>query len=249
MGKTVTTLGEGFLDLLSPNCCCLCLMRCPGPIRLCRACLSDIEVNTPCCPRCAIPMSVGEAQSEIVCAHCQQNPPRFDRALVPRLYEPPISQLISQLKFGADAGIANVLAELMAGILANHLEQFRTPDFLVPMPLYWWRKMRRGFNQAELLAHALNIHPLLQHHALRVNTKLCWRKHATRRQIDLSAAARSVNLKDAFACTPLSESPHIAIVDDILTTGASANALADSLYNAGAGRVDLWACARTPSPG
>jgi ComF family protein len=159
-----------------------------------------------------------------------------------------MSQFIKGLKFRGDLSLLPVLTELMAAALADRLEQGRAPDALIPMPLHWYRRWRRGFNQAELLARSLVLHPRLRGAGLSVDGSLCRRRRATRPQHGLDAKSRRRNLRNAIECTASIDKLSLAIIDDVMTTGASANALATALLKAGAADVEVWCCARTPNP-
>jgi ComF family protein len=159
-----------------------------------------------------------------------------------------VSQFIKGLKFRGDLSLLPVLTELMAAAVANRLEQRRAPDALIPMPLHWFRRWRRGFNQAELLARSLAIHPGLRDACLSVDDSLCRRRRATRPQHGLDAKSRRRNLRNAMECTVSIDGLSLVIIDDVMTTGASADALAAALLRAGAAEVEVWCCARTPDP-
>jgi ComF family protein len=136
----------------------------------------------------------------------------------------------------------------MAAAIASRLEQRPAPDALIPMPLHWFRGWRRGFNQAELLARSLSLHPRLRSARLSVDGSLCRRRRATRPQHGLDAKSRRRNLRNAIECTAPIDGLCLAIIDDVMTTGASADALARVLLKAGAAEVEVWCCARTPNP-
>jgi ComF family protein len=159
-----------------------------------------------------------------------------------------MSGFIKRLKFSGDLSLLPVLTELMADAVARRLEQRRAPDALVPMPLHWLRRWRRGFNQAELLARSLSRHPRLRGACLSVDGGLCRRRRATRPQHGLDAKSRRRNLHNAIECRSSVDGLSLAIIDDVMTTGASADALARVLLKAGAANVEVWCCARTPTP-
>jgi len=233
------------LDGIAPRYCVLCGMRSRRPLALCEACEEEIPRNRPACPRCALPM----ASATETCGACLRKPPPLRFALAARIYAEPVSSMVRAFKFGGDFSMPAVLAQLMAPAVAHGLGREARPDYLVPMPLHWWRRWRRGFNQSELLARALVRHPELQSMELRVHPGLCGRIRHTPAQTGLAAEERRRNMRDCFRCESPLAGLHLAIVDDVMTTGASANALAEALLGAGAERVDLWCCARTPEPG
>ncbi len=235
---------ERLLNTLAPCYCILCGLPSKRALSLCRACEDEIPPNIPACPRCALPLR--EAAPE--CGHCLRRPPAFAATIAPRLYTEPMPQFIKSLKFRGDLSLLPVLTELMAAAIASRLEQRRAPDVLIPMPLHWFRRWRRGFNQAELLARSLSLHPRLRSACLSVDSSLCRRRRATRPQHGLDAKSRRRNLRNAIECTAPIDGLCLAIIDDVMTTGASADALAGVLLKAGAAEVEVWCCARTPNP-
>ena len=237
------------LDALAPVRCALCGMDCPGEPGLCQACTAGLAPNNAACPRCALPLEAAETMENPAhpCGQCQSQQPLFRRAVVPLLYQAPTSLLLHRFKFGGATSLVKPLAALMAPAILKTIGEESAPDLLVPMPLHWWRRWRRGFNQAEMLAQEL---ARLARHAglpLTLDCRNCSRPQWTKPQVGLSRREREANLSTAFRCKPLADNPWVVIIDDIVTTGASANALARALLDAGASRVDLWACARTPA--
>jgi ComF family protein len=237
-------LGGQLLDLIAPCYCMVCDLPALRPIALCRACEGEIAANHPACGRCAAPLPAPAP----MCGHCLAKPPPFEQTIAPRLYGPPLSDAIKALKFRGELSLVAALAHLLAVEVAAELEHGPVPDYLVPMPLHWWRHWRRGFNQAELLAQALCHHPALLPFKLSLANGACRRKSATRPQAGLGATERVANLRQAMHCPRSLQGLRLVIVDDVMTTGASASAVASALLAAGAARVDLWCCARTADP-
>jgi ComF family protein len=173
---------------------------------------------------------------EAVCGQCQQQPPPFDRVLSPFLYQTPVDHLILQLKFSQRLEMARLLGELMARWLEPRLDS--RPDEIIPVPLHPRRQRTRGFNQALELAR-----PIARHLQLPLNTRSCQRQRYTAPQTGLDATARARNVKKAFQIKgPLGR--RIALVDDVMTTGQTMQALAKALRKAGAEEVEVWVCAR-----
>lgn len=183
------------------------------------------------CPVCALPTPSGE-----VCGHCLQTPPAYQHALAVFGYHFPVDKLIQTMKYQEQLALSGIFAEkLLARIDRAHL-----PDYLIPMPLHPAKLKQRGFNQALLLAkplaYALSI-PLLS------NT--CHRLRDTPSQTDLPWDERSKNVKDAFGCDMDLTGKHIALLDDVMTTGASLNELARAVQKCGATYISAWVVART----
>jgi ComF family protein len=236
---------ELILDQLAPCMCQLCGQASGRPLALCRACQCSLAGNGCACPVCALPTAETGVSP---CAHCQLTPPSFSSTTAPHLYTEPVDGFIKRLKFSADRHQLPVLAELMSQSAAQALRRHGRPDLLVPVPLHWRRQWRRGFNQANLLARQLCRHPRLQGWSLQVAGHLCTRVRATVAQQGLEREQRQRNIRSAFSCKEEMTGLHLVIVDDVMTTGATAEALARELLSRGARRVDVWCCARTPAP-
>ena len=237
------------LEGLFPNHCMLCGLRSHRRLPLCQACEGELQVNKHCCQCCAIPLAPGidpqgQTSGQYLCGNCLCDPPPYDRVVAPWLYCEQLAFLIQRWKYQGDRRLTPMLASLwlsQAGPIA-------TVDAIVPVPLHWRRLWRRGFNQSELLArqlHSLNFlisRAELHHRSVR-------RRRATTAQSTIGAGQRAANLRGAFTVLQPYANLRVAIVDDVLTTGATAAALAGVLRRAGASRVEVWCLARTPAPG
>lgn len=205
-------------------------------LSLCTPCQQDLPWLLHCCKRCALPL---ENQHTDECLQCKINPPVFDAAICALHYATPVDYLVKRLKFGHQLSYAKVLGVL----LAQHIAQLGTAevDAILPVPLHKARLRKRGFNQALELAHELktlgNI-PLLKS-VSRV-------KHTMAQTLVKGEASRAANLNDAFAIkSQITTLPrHVAIVDDVVTTGSTTNELARLLKEAGVAKVSVWAVAR-----
>lgn len=183
------------------------------------------------CPLCAQPTPRGD-----VCGHCLKKPPRFSSTVAAFSYQYPADRLIQAMKYDEQLALAQFFSEK----LLLRIGRTSLPDYIVPMPLHPAKLTQRGFNQAQLiaspLARALNL-PLLTH--------ACHRLRDTPSQTSLPWKARSKNMRGAFGCEMDLSGKHIALVDDVLTTGASLNALADAVQKRGASQISAWVVART----
>jgi ComF family protein len=202
---------------------------------LCAGCYAELPWLTRACIRCGEPLP-GAAPEDIPCGRCQRRAPPFERVQTLFRYADGARQLLQSLKFHARYPAARLLGELMAERLARLPER---PELLIPVPLHSRRYAQRGFNQAIELAR-----PVSRHLEIPLSLHDCIRKHATEPQAELSADERRRNLKNAFLVRRPIRAGHVAILDDVVTTGATAGALAKALRKAGVGRVDVWACAR-----
>ena len=194
---------------------------------------------------CARPVAGGSdplasqtpAENRIECGACQLRPPPFETSLIPYRYAPPMDQLIRQFKFKGRLEIAPLLADLLHGAMPPD----RRPDLLIPIPLHDGRLNERGFNQAlELTRHLrrLTSVPSDYHTLVRVRD--------TAQQSALDQKARRTNVADAFESRQVLDGLHVALIDDVVTTGATVCEAASVLLNAGARVVEVWAIARTP---
>jgi ComF family protein len=165
---------------------------------------------------------------------------RFDGALAAFEYRFPLDRLVQRFKYSGDLAIGRWLALE----LARRVREEPRPDLLVPMPLAHGRLRERGFNQAaqvaRVLAQRLDV-PFALHMVDRVRDAPS--------QSGLGRRARRANLRGAFQCNATLQGRRVVLVDDVITTGASADALSAVLKRAGAARIDVWALARTPDPG
>lgn len=211
---------------------------------LCKGCYGDLPWLINNCDRCALPVP----ESSIVnggprlCGRCLQGAnASLTRSFIPFSYEFPINALISDYKVRHELAWHQLFSVCLADYLESELQPGDLPDLLLPMPLHKTKQRERGFNQSELIAN-----PLGKKFGIRVDNRLCKRIKNTPRQAGLNRRERARNLKNAFQVSQLPASiEHIAIIDDVVTTGASCRALATALLTAGAKRIDVWAVART----
>lgn len=228
-------------DWLLPSHCTLCLAEDPSGLNLCPGCRADLPWLGTACPCCALPLPDGaDAEPGRLCGACQQRPPGFDRATALFHYASPVDRLILQLKFASGLH----LARLFASLLATRLSDRPKPECVIPIPLHPSRQRARGFNQAVEIAR-----PLARQLGCRLDLETCVRSRPTPAQSRLSAVQRRRNLHDAFALTRPLQARHIALVDDVMTTGATLNAVSKLLRRAGAEQIDVWVCARTHRSG
>lgn len=220
---------DQILDALFPPRCLLCGQPAGSPLPACAGCLADLPWLGDGRPGNSGSLPGGLAPfAEVRCA---------------LTYEYPVDRLVVAAKFGRQAPVARGLGQLLAWWLPVTTEP---PDAVIPVPLHWRREADRGFNQAEEIARALCLD---RHWPLR--TDLCRRVRATPEQSALNAALRRDNLHGAFALTDaraVARCRHVALVDDVLTTGATAAAIASVFQAAGVPRLSLWTVAFTPPP-
>ncbi len=246
--KFFSKLTPHLLEGLFPNYCLLCGLRSYRDFALCSLCESGLAANDACCTQCALPMPWALPNRNGLrgarCGQCLLSPPAFDRVVAPWLYDEQMAFLIHRWKFHGERQLTPLLAHLW---LQPFSESAQAIDIIVPVPLHWRKFWHRGFNQSLILAAALRG----QCEALRtvrLSTRLVQRHQATLPQSSLSALARKTNLIAAFTARQRCDNLRIAIVDDVLTTGATAAAMATTLRDAGAAHIEIWCLARTPAP-
>lgn len=220
-----------------PGQCSLC--RDWGRGALCAACSALVE-RRPRCRCCAIAVPAGQP----LCGACVREPPPFERTVTALDYTAPWDALIRHFKFHGQPELAEPLARLLRDALAAQAPDATGPDLVLPAPLSDARLRERGFNQSWEIARRLGG---------RADPALLLRIRDTPHQADLPLQRRAANVRGVFAVEPLRrrelEGRSIALVDDVLTTGATATEMTRTLLDAGAARVQLWVLARTPAPG
>lgn len=251
--STISGLFAATLQGLFPQYCCLCGLRSHRQQPLCCACESDLPRNLSCCWRCALPLGQSHDESvwgpghpfpPRVCGQCLQAPRSFDQVLAPWLYDEQFAFLLHRWKFHGDRRLSALLAHLW---LSQWPPSGAVPDIMLPIPLHWSKLLRRGFNQSECLAMELRRQSRSLKN-VKIDTRLLQRHRATSAQSGLAAHQRRANVRGAFTARRRCDNLRIAIVDDVLTTGATAAAVATTLRDAGASHIEIWCLARTPEP-
>ena len=225
-------------DQLLPPRCLLCAEPGEGGLDLCAACRRSLPSNRDACRHCALPLPPADLHPDRVCGTCQRRPPPLDAVQAAFVYAPPLDRLLPRFKFHQDLAAGRLLARLMADAFVAT----ERPLALLPVPLHRGRLRRRGYDQALELAR-----PLARRLQLPLHAGALRRIRATAAQSELDAAARRRNLRGAFQVAGgVSLPAHVALVDDVMTTGATLHAAATALRRAGVTRVDAWVCARVP---
>jgi len=230
----------GLLDGLFPRVCVLCDAPGHQHLELCEGCIADLPWLKSCCAVCAVPLPLNQQN---LCGQCLAEEPPFSHCISAFEYRYPVDRLIIEFKFSQQLIIGKVLAYLAADIIQQQTNENELPDLLVPVPIHPKRLRERGFNQALEIADVIS-----QRLAIPVDYQSCSRQINTASQKSLSAKRRRSNLKGAFSVSRSLTDQSIAIVDDVLTTGATAEALTRCMVKAGAKKVQVWTLARTPDP-
>lgn len=210
---------------------------CRGESRgmLCGQCNADLpKLARPRCPQCALPSPAGA-----ICGRCLRETPAFDATTAVFAYAFPVDILVQGLKFRGELALAPLLADALHAELAER--QADPVELLVPVPLHELRLRERGYNQSMEIARALAGLT-----GIRAAADLCVRVRNTAAQLELPWKERLDNVRDAFSCRRAVEGKRIAVVDDVMTTGATLNEVAATLKKFGAVRVVNWVVARTP---
>lgn len=213
--------------------CYLCRGASSGAI--CADCRAEMpSLSRPRCPRCALPNDRGA-----LCGRCLGDPPAYDATCAAFAYAFPADVLVQGLKFRGELGLAPLLAACLQTEIPR--EAGNEVDVLMPVPLHDLRLRERGFN------HSLEIaRPISAAFGLPLDALACERVRNTEPQLGLPWKARRENMRGAFSCRKGLEGKRVAVIDDVMTTGATLNEMAATLKRFGATRVVNWVVARTP---
>lgn len=198
----------------------------------CPACRRRIRRVANPCPACALPNRVNQG----VCPACLLNPPRWQRMTAPLQYRGLVREYLIQLKFADALYLGKSLCQQCLDCFA---QDYPRPEVLIPVPLHPRRLRERGYNQAyeiaRIYSQAFNI-PL--------NRRALSRIRETPSQSGLSAAKRNTNIRNAFRYDSAQAYRHVALVDDIVTTGSTVDEITRLLHRGGVESVEVWALAR-----
>ena len=211
-----------------PQSCVLCGMA-SGQSLLCRACDADLpRLPQARCVVCALPIASGR-----VCGACIAHPPRFDRVVAVFAYRFPVDALVHAFKYGGNLAVGNMLGQALGAAVTERV------DLIIPMPLARKRLRERGFNQARELARSVG-----RATGIPVAADICRKVVETQPQAALPWDERAKNVRAAFVCEADLRHRKVAVIDDVMTTGATLNELAKNLRRAGAAEVSGWIVAR-----
>jgi len=236
MIKTVNNWLNIIQYTVLPPSCIFCGKKSEQKIDLCNACKNGIRKLESQCLYCAQAFDDPSLNHQI-CGSCQTSPHAFDKVYAPYLHQGEVRHLINQLKFEQAHKNARLLGLLISDFLIA--EKAPLPDCILPVPLHRERYQQRGYNQTLEIAKVIS-----QKLSIPIDYNNCIRTHNTPHQISLSLKQRHKNMKGAFKVKSSISAKHIAVLDDVMTTGATANELAKTLKSAGVTRVDIWVCAR-----
>ncbi len=216
--------------------CALCGVR--APASLCDPCHRDLPAAArTTCPRCAAP-----TPSALECGECLADPPAFDATVAAFRYRFPLDRLVQSFKFNENLALAPLFADAMIAVVRNHLDSNggERPDRIVALPLASRRLATRGFNQSAVLAERV-----AQNLGIGYAPRGMLKIRDTPPQAGLDREARLKNVRGAFDCEGGEVvGQHVALLDDVMTTGATMSEAAGALKKAGARRVTVWVLAR-----
>ena len=217
---------RNFSGRLFGGSCFLC--RGPGRGLICDACDADLpRLGAEVCPRCALASPGGQ-----LCGRCLSNPPHYDATVAALAYAFPADTLVQSLKFRGELALSSLLGKLLADRIARE-----TVDRVIAVPLSPVRLRDRGYNQSvEIARHVMRS---------KLDLDTCVRTREAPPQMGLPFDERRRNVRGAFECTRSLVGERIAVVDDVMTTGATLDEVARSLKRAGATYVVNWVVART----
>ncbi len=230
MPRRIFSITQG---LSLPCICALCSQYQRMPHAVCGRCTSLMKQIKQRCCYCAYPLTDTALQ---ICGQCIKNKPAFDNTITAYYFEEPLRTLLHQFKDHCALHLRGYLAQLMLDAL--QIAPHQTIHCLVPVPMHPKRLQERGFNQAAVLTKLLAKQLKVPY-----APNLCRKIRQTQSQADLPLRQRKTNLRGCFS-TKKTPPLHITLVDDILTTGSTANELANVLKQNGAKQVDVWCCAR-----
>jgi len=236
----VRTLFRHTADFALPPRCPACGGIVPQPHSFCLDCWRSLAfLGEPCCDRCGLPFEHGGGGEALLCGRCLAEPPRFDRLRAAVAYGETARKVALKLKYSGRPGVAETLARFMA----RHLGRGEGEAVLVPVPLHRWRIWKRGYNQAALIAAALS-----RRGAIPVELEALRRVRPTPPLRGLGRRERALAVRGAFRVSEAGKAAlagrRAILVDDVFTSGATANACARALRRAGAAGVDVLCWAR-----
>src|SRR5436190_13337486 len=222
---------------LFPYHCILCHDKSNRDLDLCIECEELLPWLKNVCSYCSASLVI---PTQSICGKCLNKPLFFHKLCVFFSYTETIKKMITDLKFQQRLIYAQILGTLLAEKISLLYQNEKLPDLIIPVPLHKKRLYERGFNQAIELAR-----PISKKLNIRIGYKCCKRVINTAAQSLLPAKQRSRNVKNAFTAKQNLSNQHIALLDDVMTTGHTLIEMSRALYDVGVKRIDVWCCART----
>lgn len=230
-------INKGITHCLFPYQCILCNDKANRELDLCIECEKSLPWLKNVCFYCASPLGI---TTQSACGACLKKPLPFYKLCVLFSYTEIIKKLVIGLKFQQRLIYAHILGTLLAEKISFQYQTEKLPDVIIPVPLHRSRQYERGFNQAIELAR-----PISKRLNIPIEYKRCKRLVNTAAQSKLPANQRANNVKNAFVAHQDLAYKHIALLDDVMTTGHTLIEMSRALYYVGVKRIDVWCCART----
>lgn len=220
---------SNILKAFSQRYCVLCGALSSGD--LCKPCRSQLpQIPNNHCPVCLLPV-----KASLVCGACLADPPAYTRIIAALHYTFPVDALIRSLKYRSHL----IIAPILANFLIEKINISDPPDFIIPVPLHVVRLRERGFNQTVEIGRYIS-----KRHNIEMLSDSCLRVKNTPSQVGLPWQEREKNIRNAFVCSTDLSGKHVAILDDVMTSGATINEMAKLLRQQGAAAVEGWVVAR-----
>lgn len=216
---------------------------------ICADCASALPYSDKSCRQCGDALTGADAEADVLCGSCIKQPPVYQSTYAPLRFEEPVRSMISRFKFQRDLVAGRILTECVIDRLSGGIDKkasnTRYPDALIPVPLHRWRYWQRGFNQAQLIARDLQRGLHQRSVVIDLLPNALQRIRHTPPQSGLETVERRRNLRNAFQVNPATRLPaHVALIDDVMTTGSTVMECARVLKKAGCERIDVWVLAR-----
>src|SRR3990167_468778 len=224
-------------DRLIVQQCLLCDFLIDNTTFICNRCVNTLPHHEAGCMRCGL--FIEATSFNMLCGQCISKPRPFDHTFAVFNYTAPIPALIWKLKFHGDLSIAHLLGQYWIHFIEQHYTPNTLPDLILPVPLHHKRLKERGFNQAVEIAK-----PIGKHFNIPIDTRTCVRIKNTEAQSTMPAHKRENNIANAFALSYSTQAKHIAILDDVMTTGNTVSEISHLLRRVGVAQIDVWCCAR-----
>lgn len=234
-----------WLPHLFPRQCALCRLTIPVDKTThalshlwCSTCIKAFISTEPRCQHCGLTTLYTVQQ----CGRCLSDPPSWDRLYCINSYQYPISKVAQDFKYHGQYWLVFDLAALLKSQIPNPAPE------CIPVPMHWKRLLFRGFNQSHSLAFQLVKQYQHQNKSVALNNHVFRRTHATVQQKGLDKKQRQRNLRGVFFLMQPPQNKHVALVDDVVTTGSTLEPLCRALRKAGVERIDVYCLCRTPEP-
>ena len=220
------------MDWVFPRFCLVCGDEKTDKSDICDKCRDFLSIINIFCPACGV-----SSKKPLICGNCQKTQPYFDSTYTGFNYSAPMDGFVKRLKYDKQLEFARTLGELFAARWMG--QSTPQPELIVPVPLHRERLRERGFNQSLEIAREVGKRP-----ELRIDYQSVIRVKPTPPQTDLPLKKRRSNVRNAFKVIKPIEAQHVAILDDVMTTGSTADELARCLKQSGVERIDVWTVTR-----